>query len=40
MDMNIRVTQTVYEAQRITEFSLKTQRLQTEFIKLKNLQEY
>ena len=40
MNRNIHVTQTAYEAQRITEFNLKTQRLQTEFIKLKNLQGY
>ena len=40
MSMNIRVIQTGYETQRITEFSLKTQRLPTELIKLKNLQEY
>ena len=38
--MCARVTQTVCEAQRITEPKLKTQRLQTQFLKLKNLQEY
>jgi hypothetical protein len=38
--MYIRVTRTVCEAQRITELNLKTPQLQTEFIKLKNLQEY
>ena len=38
--MNRCVIQTGYETQRITDFSLKTQRLQIEFLKLKNLQEY
>ncbi len=38
--MYIRVTLTVCEAQRIPELKLKTQRLQTQFLKLKNLQEY
>ncbi len=40
IDMYIRVTRTVYEAQRITDCNLKTQRLQTQTQKLKNLQGY
>ncbi len=36
--MYIRVTRTVYEAQRITERNLKTQRIKTKTQKLKNLQ--
>jgi hypothetical protein len=38
--MYIRVTRTVCEAQRIPEPKLKTQQLQTQILKLKNLQEY
>ena len=38
--MNRCVIQTGYEAQHITDFRLKTQRLQIEFWKLRKLQEY
>jgi hypothetical protein len=38
--MYIRVTRTVCEAQRIPELKLNTQQLQTQTLKLKNLQEY
>jgi hypothetical protein len=40
IDMYIRVTWIVYEAQRITDCNLKAQRLQTQTQELKNLQEY
>jgi len=35
IDMYIRVTRTVYEAQRITDYNLRTQRLQTQHKNLK-----